>query len=63
MIYLLIFCTIGSALNIGEYVRHLSGELAAEWNDRAIEVSEDMQKKSIGLVHEIVLYNMAHNIC
>ncbi|XP_001604992.1 26S proteasome non-ATPase regulatory subunit 2 [Nasonia vitripennis] len=56
---------LGSALNIGEwgheYVRHLSGELAGEWEELAIEGSEEMQKKLIGLVHEIVPYNMAHN--
>ncbi|XP_034193451.1 regulatory particle non-ATPase 1 [Osmia lignaria lignaria] len=53
----------GSAIAIGEwgheYVRHLSGELAGEWD----ELSDDAEatKKLIALVHEIVPYNMAHN--
>ncbi|XP_014218958.1 26S proteasome non-ATPase regulatory subunit 2 [Copidosoma floridanum] len=55
----------GSALNIGEwgheYVRHLSGELTAEWEEFSIKGSEELIQKLIGLVHEIVPYNMAHN--
>lgn len=56
---------IGSPNNIAkwghEYVRHLSGELTAEWEELAAEGSEELTKKLIGLVHEIVPYNMAHN--
>ena len=55
----------GSALELGEwgheYVRHLSGELTGEWDELTDENTEDMSKKLIGLVHEIVPYNMAHN--
>lgn len=54
----------GSALAIGEwgheYVRHLSGELAGEW-DELTDDAEAISKKLIALVHEIVPYNMAHN--
>ncbi|KAG7208331.1 hypothetical protein KM043_014567 [Ampulex compressa] len=55
----------GSALAIGEwgheYVRHLSGELAGEWDELTGENVEATSKKLIALVHEIVPYNMAHN--
>ncbi|XP_012277121.1 26S proteasome non-ATPase regulatory subunit 2 [Orussus abietinus] len=59
----------GSALVIGEwgheYVRHLSGELAAEWHQlvrvEAEDPNSEASKKLIALVHEIVPYNMAHN--
>lgn len=55
----------GSALAIGEwgheYVRHLSGELTGEWDDLSGDNAEEMSKKLIALVHEIVPYNMAHN--
>ncbi|XP_043479363.1 26S proteasome non-ATPase regulatory subunit 2 [Leptopilina heterotoma] len=44
-----------------EYVRHLSGELAGEWDELTGENKEDVSKKLIALVHEIVPYNMAHN--
>lgn len=54
----------GSKLAIGEwgheYVRHLSGELASEWDELADD-AEATSKKLIALVHEIVPYNMAHN--
>ncbi|KZC14826.1 26S proteasome non-ATPase regulatory subunit 2 [Dufourea novaeangliae] len=54
----------GSALAIGEwgheYVRHLSGELAGEW-DELTDDAETTSKKLIALVHQIVPYNMAHN--
>ncbi|XP_068966256.1 26S proteasome non-ATPase regulatory subunit 2 [Bombus flavifrons] len=54
----------GSAIAIGEwgheYVRHLSGELAGEW-DEPTDNAEAISKKLIALVHEIVPYNMAHN--
>lgn len=43
-----------------EYVRHLSGELAGEW-DELTDDAEATSKKLISLVHEIVPYNMAHN--
>ncbi|KAK2579619.1 hypothetical protein KPH14_011549 [Odynerus spinipes] len=55
----------GSALSIGEwgheYVRHLSGELAGEWDEISGADAEAMREKLIALVHEIVPYNMAHN--
>ncbi|XP_032664755.1 26S proteasome non-ATPase regulatory subunit 2 [Odontomachus brunneus] len=55
----------GSALAIGEwgheYVRHLSGELAMEWDEVTADDVEATSKKLIALVHEIVPYNMAHN--
>lgn len=55
----------GSAQSISEwgheYVRHLSGELAGEWDELTGENKEDVSKKLIALVHEIVPYNMAHN--
>lgn len=57
---------IGSTSELGEwgheYVRHLSGELTAEWDD--VSTSDDADKRInelIVLVHEIVPYNMAHN--
>ncbi|XP_078046761.1 regulatory particle non-ATPase 1 [Augochlora pura] len=54
----------GSKLAIGEwgheYVRHLSGELASEWDELADD-AEATSKKLIALVHEIVPYNMVHN--
>ncbi|XP_014228098.1 26S proteasome non-ATPase regulatory subunit 2 [Trichogramma pretiosum] len=56
---------MSSAKNIGEwgheYIRHLSGELASEWEELASEGSSEMVAKLTGLVHEIVPYNMAHN--
>lgn len=55
----------GSALAISEwgheYVRHLSGELAGEWDEISGDDVEATSKKLIDLVHEIVPYNMAHN--
>lgn len=55
----------GSALEIGEwgheYVRHLSGELAGEWEDLATGEDQAKSEKLIALVNEIVPYNMAHN--
>ncbi|KAF7989442.1 hypothetical protein HCN44_008116 [Aphidius gifuensis] len=57
---------IGSTSELGEwgheYVRHLSGELTAEWDD--VSNGDDADKRInelIILVHEIVPYNMAHN--
>lgn len=57
---------IGSSLPLSEwgheYVRHLSGELAAEWDE--VSSGDDAAantEKLIGLVHEIIPYNMAHN--
>ncbi|XP_066587584.1 26S proteasome non-ATPase regulatory subunit 2 [Prorops nasuta] len=44
-----------------EYVRHLSGELAQEWDELSGEESNATRKKLIQLVHEIVPYNMDHN--
>ncbi|XP_034935656.1 26S proteasome non-ATPase regulatory subunit 2 [Chelonus insularis] len=56
----------GSSLPLSEwgheYVRHLSGELAAEWDE--VSTGEDAAsntEKLIELVHEIIPYNMAHN--
>lgn len=55
----------GSALPIGEwgheYVRHLSGELAGEWDEVSDTNAEATNKKLLALVHQIVPYNMAHN--
>ncbi|KAH0546132.1 26S proteasome non-ATPase regulatory subunit 2 [Cotesia glomerata] len=60
------FRLTGSALPLSEwgheYVRHLSGELAAEWDE--VSSGDDAAantEKLIGLVHEIIPYNMAHN--
>ncbi|CAG9770682.1 unnamed protein product [Ceutorhynchus assimilis] len=43
-----------------EYVRHLSGEIAAEWGEKD-EDDKDMEAKVIQLAKQIVPYNMAHN--
>ncbi|XP_015113521.1 26S proteasome non-ATPase regulatory subunit 2 [Diachasma alloeum] len=56
----------GSASELGEwgheYVRHLSGELAAEWDEvNGGEDAETNTEKLITLVQEIVPYNMKHN--
>ncbi|XP_011314611.1 26S proteasome non-ATPase regulatory subunit 2 [Fopius arisanus] len=56
----------GSASELGEwgheYVRHLSGELAAEWDEvSGGDDSENNTEKLITLVQEIVPYNMKHN--
>uniref|UniRef100_A0A8D3CL11 26S proteasome non-ATPase regulatory subunit 2 n=1 Tax=Scophthalmus maximus TaxID=52904 RepID=A0A8D3CL11_SCOMX len=43
-----------------EYVRHLSGEVAKEWQE--VEESDKTQQETLlKLVREIVPYNMAHN--
>lgn len=43
-----------------EYVRHLSGEVAKEWQE--VEESDKTQQETLlKLVKEIVPYNMAHN--
>lgn len=56
---------LGSTLAIGEwgheYVRHLSGELATEWDELSSKDTTVTNKKLIDLVHQIVPYNMAHN--
>lgn len=55
----------GSALEIGEwgheYVRHLSGEIAGEWDQITGDDAEAIRKKLVDLAREIVPYNMAHN--
>ncbi|XP_015516239.1 26S proteasome non-ATPase regulatory subunit 2 [Neodiprion pinetum] len=55
----------GSALEIGEwgheYVRHLSGEIAGEWDQVTGDDAEVIRKKLVDLAREIVPYNMAHN--
>ncbi|XP_063990576.1 26S proteasome non-ATPase regulatory subunit 2 [Diachasmimorpha longicaudata] len=56
----------GSASELGEwgheYVRHLSGELAAEWDEvNGGDDAETNTDKLITLVQEIVPYNMKHN--
>ncbi|XP_012258309.1 26S proteasome non-ATPase regulatory subunit 2 [Athalia rosae] len=55
----------GSALEIGEwgheYVRHLSGEIAGEWDQITGDDAEATRKKLVDLAREIVPYNMAHN--
>uniref|UniRef100_U5EY74 26S proteasome non-ATPase regulatory subunit 2 n=1 Tax=Corethrella appendiculata TaxID=1370023 RepID=U5EY74_9DIPT len=40
-----------------EYVRHLSGEIAANWP----ETTEQFKKRLIDLIKQIIPYNMAHN--
>uniref|UniRef100_A0A6Q2ZMH7 26S proteasome non-ATPase regulatory subunit 2 n=1 Tax=Esox lucius TaxID=8010 RepID=A0A6Q2ZMH7_ESOLU len=43
-----------------EYVRHLAGEVAKEWQE--VEENDKMQQETLlKLVKEIVPYNMAHN--
>ena len=46
-----------------EYVRHLSGEIAAEWGYLTGEGENetDLKDKLIQLVKQIIPYNMAHN--
>lgn len=55
----------GSSMEVGEwgheYVRHLSGELSAEWDELAGDEGRAPSKELTALVHEIVPYNMAHN--
>lgn len=55
----------GSALEIGEwgheYVRHLSGEIAGEWDQITGDDAELTKKKLVDLARQIVPYNMAHN--
>merc|ERR1712002_1412175 len=55
----------GSDEDIGlwghEYIRHLAGEVAAEWNDKITENPEYDTSKLMKLVKQIVPYDMAHN--
>jgi len=55
---------IGSKDGVGtwghEYVRHLSGEIGAEWNKEE-PLTEDEQQKILNLVKEIIPYDMSHN--
>ncbi|XP_034252046.1 26S proteasome non-ATPase regulatory subunit 2 [Thrips palmi] len=43
-----------------EYVRHLSGEIAAEWADLPVGDAQ-ARKNLVDLAGEIIPYNMAHN--
>ena len=43
-----------------EICRHLSGEIAHEWNELT-EKDADMKEKLLKLAKEIVPYNMHHN--
>ncbi|XP_069693503.1 26S proteasome non-ATPase regulatory subunit 2 [Periplaneta americana] len=58
------FRLLGSQCEIGdwghEYVRHLAGEIAGEWADMSAD-DEELRLKLVGLAHQIVPYNMAHN--
>lgn len=56
----------GSLMELGEwgheYVRHLSGELAAEWDEVSGGDDADANTEKLEeLVHQIIPYNMAHN--
>ncbi|XP_063243061.1 26S proteasome non-ATPase regulatory subunit 2 [Bacillus rossius redtenbacheri] len=55
---------LGSQCEIGdwghEYVRHLSGEIAAEWTE-LISTDSQLQSKLLDLVSKIVPFNLAHN--
>ncbi|XP_054160152.1 26S proteasome non-ATPase regulatory subunit 2-like [Oppia nitens] len=57
------FRLIGSHETIGswghEYVRHLSGEIAIEWQSDS--VTDERKAKLLELVQDIVPYNMLHN--
>lgn len=44
-----------------EYVRHLAGEIAAEWADTSEASDKELRQKLIQLAEHIVPYNMAHN--
>jgi len=61
------FRLVGSADEIGswghEYVRHISGEIASEWQDIDAEEadSEKRLEKLLSLVNEIIPYDMKHN--
>nr|XP_022908061.1 26S proteasome non-ATPase regulatory subunit 2 [Onthophagus taurus] len=46
-----------------EYVRHLAGEIAAEWNEIVgdTEFEQELKERLVLLAKEIVPYNMAHN--
>lgn len=54
---------LGSREEIGswghEYVRHLSGEIAVEWQSDGC--TEEQKNKLLSLVKEIIPYNMSHN--
>jgi len=56
---------IGSDEDIGgwghEYVRHLAGEVGAEWNDKITENAEYDTSGLMALVKKIVPYDMKHN--
>lgn len=55
---------LGSKEEIGswghEYVRHLAGEIAHEWNELS-EKDADLRENLLKLAKEIVPYNMKHN--
>ncbi|CAH1991259.1 unnamed protein product [Acanthoscelides obtectus] len=44
-----------------EYVRHLSGEIAAEWTELDLFNNPKLKEKLVQLAEQIVPYNMAHN--
>ena len=54
---------MGSHETIGswghEYVRHLSGEIATEWNSE--DINTERKENLLTLVREIIPYNMLHN--
>lgn len=56
---------LGSADQIGEwgheYVRHLSGEIAAEWAELPENDNNALKEKLVQLASQIVPYNMSHN--
>jgi 26S proteasome regulatory subunit N1 len=44
-----------------EYVRHLAGEIAAEWAETDVSEDKDVKEVLIELAKQIVPYNMSHN--
>merc|ERR1711862_339956 len=59
------FRMLGSHEEIGswghEYVRHLTGEVAAEWQDLDEEKDKEKKEKLSKLIDDIVPYLMKHN--
>jgi 26S proteasome regulatory subunit N1 len=51
---------IQNSLLIHVNCRHLAGEIAGEWADMSGD-DEELRLKLVGLAHQIVPYNMAHN--
>jgi len=56
---------IGSSDDIGswghEYVRHISGEIAQEWQEAIFSDKKENNEKILNLVKEIIPYDMKHN--